>query len=386
MALVDSSLRILIIDDKVNMRRTIKNLLKKCGYRNFHEADDGDKAMIKLEFEPIDFILCDWNMPRMNGGEVLKAVRGNSVLKKTPFLMITAEMDEGQVATAIEDGVDDYILKPFTPGLLQEKMEKILKAKAAPSPIEINLNLGHAYFKSHRFKEALTEYKKALKINAESPRVSLAMAQVFEATGDIGRAEKLLNRAIRLSPKFVKAHEALSVVLASRGDAEGALKHLEEAVAIAPKNIERQMKLGKALIEGGNEKQAKISFMAVMDIAKENQSEMARQIGEIYLEAGLEAEAQDIFLEGLAADPTDLHLHNRLGIAYRKQKKYKEAVANYEKALKIDPENENLHYNLGRAHHEAGDIDKAASAMRVALRLYPEFEEARDFLTKALRK
>ena len=386
MALVDSSLKILIIDDKVNMRRTIKNLLKKIGYKDFIEADDGDTAMRKLEYESVGFILCDWNMPKMNGSEVLKAVRDNPTLKNIPFLMITAEMNVATVAAAIEDEVDDYILKPFTPSVLQEKMDKILKLKASPSALDTHLNLGHVYLEGDLLKEALAEYKKALTINPKSPRVIMAIAKVYESGGDLEQAKDLLKKAIKLSPQFVKAHEALASILLSQDKVDEAKKHLGTAVLIAPRNIERQMEYGKALIKTGQKDKAKEAFRAVMEMAKENHSEMARQIGEVYLESGLEADAQDIFLEGLAANPNDIHLHNRLGIAYRKQKKYKEAVANYEKALKIDPENENLYYNLGRAYHEDGNMEKSASAMRVALRLYPEFEEARTFLTKVLKK
>ncbi len=386
MALVDSSLKILIVDDKVNMRRTIRNLLKKIGYQNIAEADDGDTALVKLESGSYDFILCDWNMPRMNGNELLRAIRENPNLKNMPFLMITAEMNEATVAAAIEDEVDDYILKPFTPGILQEKMEKILKVKVAPSPIDTHLNLGQAYLQSRLFKEALEEYKKALKINPKSPRVMLAIAQVYESSGEIEKAKELLQQAVKLSPKFVKAHEALAAIFLAQDEIDKAKSHLGTAVAIAPRNIERQMEYGKTLLKVGSNNEAKSAFKTVMEMAKENHSEMARQIGEVYLEAGLEAEAEGAFLEGLAANPTDIHLHNRLGIAYRKQKKFAEAIANYEKALKIDPENENLYYNLGRAYHEAGDMDKSASAMRVALRLYSEFEEARAFLTKVLKR
>ena len=330
--------------------------------------------------------MCDWNMPRMNGNELLRAVRDNPKLKNLPFLMITAEMNEATVAAAIEDEVDDYILKPFTPVTLQEKMQKILDIRAAPSPIDTHLNLGQVYLQSRQLKEAMEEFKKAYQINPKSPRVMLAIAGLYKSSGELGKATELLKQAIKLSPQFVKAHEALAEIYLAQDEISKAKSHLGTAVAIAPRNIERQMEYGKTLIKSGDTGEAKGAFKAVMQMARENHSEMARQIGEVYLEAGLEAEAQDVFLEGLAANPTDIHLHNRLGIAYRKQKKFKEAVENYEKALKIDPENENLYYNLGRAYHEAGNLEKSASAMRVAMRLYPEFEEAKLFLTKVLNK
>jgi CheY-like chemotaxis protein/Flp pilus assembly protein TadD len=385
MPLADRSMNILIVDDKRNMRRTIKNILRKIGYERFEEADDGDTALVKLTSNEFDLVLCDWNMPRMNGSEVLKAVREKEDLKDIPFLMITAEMNEETVAQVIETEVDDYLLKPFTPSLLQEKIDKILQAKSAPSPIETHLNLGQVHLKSRQYKEALAEFKKAIGINPQSPRAWLAVGQVSETLGELDKAEEVYRKAVDLSPQFIKAHEALAGIYQARGDAEKAAESLQAAVMISPKNPDRQMNLGKALIKTGKTEEAKKAFGTVMDLAKANQSEMARQIGEVYLEAGLEAEAQDIFLEGLAASPNDLHLFNRLGIAYRKQKKFKEAVANYEKALKIDPHNENLFYNLGRAHYEDGNKEKSALAMRAALKLYPQFEEAEAFLARVLK-
>ncbi len=384
MTLVDKSLNILIIDDKINMRRTIRNILRKIGYEKFIEAEDGDAALAKIKVNDIDLILCDWNMPGMNGREVLGAVREMENYRNVPFLMITAETNEETVAEVIEVEVDDYLLKPFTPGLLQNKIEKILRSKSVPSPIDTHLNLGQVYLKAGQHNQAVSEFQKALRINPKSPRALLAVGQVAEAKGEAAKAEEVYKKALQLSPQFIKAHEALAKLYQERGEAEKAARSLQAAVRISPKNSERQMNLGKALIRTGKKDEAKKAFETVMKMAKEDQSELARQIGEVYLEAGLEADAQDVFLEGLAANPNDLHLFNRLGIAYRKQKKFKEAVANYEKALKIDPENENLYYNLGRAHYENGNRQKSALAMRAAIKLYPEFEEARAFLDKVL--
>ncbi|MBW2618555.1 MAG: response regulator, partial [Deltaproteobacteria bacterium] len=145
------NLRILLVDDKPNMRRTIKNMLRQAGYSKFVEADDGDTALDRMKSHDIDLVLCDWNMPRMTGIEVLHVVRQDPELKDLPFLMVTAEIEARTVAEAGEDEVDAYIIKPFTPALLQKQIQEVLEKKRAPSPIETHLNLGQVYLKSRQY-------------------------------------------------------------------------------------------------------------------------------------------------------------------------------------------------------------------------------------------
>jgi len=386
MARPDKSLKILIVDDKNNMRRTIRNLLRKIGYEDFVEADDGDTALTKLRTHDIDLVLCDWNMPRMNGGELLKAVRDNDDLKDLPFLMITAEANEATVAEAGEVDVDGYILKPFTPKLIQEKIEKVLEARATPSPLETHLSVGQVFVKSKQYERAREEFQAALRINPNSPRALLAMGQLEEVQGNVKKAQGLLEQAVKLSPNFLKARKALIKLYQARGDLKNAAEHLRAAVRISPRNVDSQVEFGRVLILTDRTEEAHEVFGRVIKLSQDDLPETARQIGEIYLEAGLEAQAEGVFLQGLATNPNDIHLYNRLGIAYRKQSKFQEAVENYQAALKIAPDNEKLLYNLGRAFFEADDRDRSEAAMRRALKLDPEFTEAEEFLTKVLKK
>ena len=122
----DMNMKILVIDDFATMRKVIKNLLKQVGYSNISEAQDGTAALQILKSRNIDFIISDWNMPNMNGLELLKAVRGNSELSGIPFLMVTAEALRDNVILAVKEGVSNYIVKPFTAEILNEKIEGIV--------------------------------------------------------------------------------------------------------------------------------------------------------------------------------------------------------------------------------------------------------------------
>ena len=124
---MDKNIKILVVDDFATMRKVIKNLLKQVGYENIVEAEDGVLALRVLKSQKIDLVISDWNMPNMTGLELLKAVRGDEDLKTTPFLMVTAEALQDNVIAAVKAGVSNYIVKPFTAEVLNEKITKILE-------------------------------------------------------------------------------------------------------------------------------------------------------------------------------------------------------------------------------------------------------------------
>ncbi|MEE8575371.1 MAG: chemotaxis response regulator CheY [Thermodesulfobacteriota bacterium] len=120
-------MKILIVDDFSTMRRIVKNLLKDIGYTDIEEAEDGTVALQKLQAGDFDFVISDWNMPEMTGIELLKEIRADERLKEVPFLMVTAESKQENIVEALQQGVNNYIVKPFTSSTLREKIEKILE-------------------------------------------------------------------------------------------------------------------------------------------------------------------------------------------------------------------------------------------------------------------
>lgn len=120
-------LKILVVDDFATMRKVIRNLLKQVGYEDIVEAEDGVAAMRVLKAQKVDMVISDWNMPNMTGLELLKAVRADGDLSKIPFLMVTAEALQDNVVEAVKSGVSNYIVKPFTAEVLNEKIAKILE-------------------------------------------------------------------------------------------------------------------------------------------------------------------------------------------------------------------------------------------------------------------
>ncbi len=124
---MDLSIKILIVDDFSTMRRILKNILKQLGFTNVTEADDGTTALEQIKANNFDLIISDWNMPQMTGLDLLKAIRGMEEYKAIPFLMVTAEAQKQNVIEAVQAGVSNYVVKPFTAEAISDKLEKILK-------------------------------------------------------------------------------------------------------------------------------------------------------------------------------------------------------------------------------------------------------------------
>lgn len=125
--MVQKTMKILVVDDFPTMRRIIKNLLKDLGFENVDEAEDGAMGLEKLRNGNFEFVVSDWNMPNLDGLEMLKCIRADPNLKSLPVLMVTAEAKKENIIAAAQAGANGYVVKPFTAATLEEKLNKIFE-------------------------------------------------------------------------------------------------------------------------------------------------------------------------------------------------------------------------------------------------------------------
>jgi two-component system, chemotaxis family, chemotaxis protein CheY len=125
---LDSTMPVLIVDDYNTMLRIIRNLLKQIGFEDVDEATDGSAALEKMRDKKYGLVISDWNMEPMTGIELLREVRANESLARTPFIMVTAESKTENVIAAKKAGVNNYIVKPFNAATLKAKIEAVFGA------------------------------------------------------------------------------------------------------------------------------------------------------------------------------------------------------------------------------------------------------------------
>lgn len=125
--MADKNLRFLVVDDFSTMRRIVRNLLKDLGFNNVEEAEDGQDALNKLRESPFNFVISDWNMPNIDGLQLLNEIRKSPDLADLPVLMVTAEAKKENIIAAAQAGANGYVVKPFTAAILEEKLNKIFE-------------------------------------------------------------------------------------------------------------------------------------------------------------------------------------------------------------------------------------------------------------------
>lgn len=126
--MTNKNMPVLVVDDFATMRKVVRNILRQLGFENITEAENGEEGLRLAKNKPFGLIVSDWNMPVMTGIDFLKALRSNESTKSVPFLMVTAEALKENIMEAIQAGASNYIVKPFTPDILSQKLNSIFKS------------------------------------------------------------------------------------------------------------------------------------------------------------------------------------------------------------------------------------------------------------------
>ena len=373
------NINILIVDDIANMRRTIRNMLKFSGYKNFYEAENGKEALKILEKHKIDLMLVDWNMPVMNGMELLKKIRNDEKLKFIPFIMITGELDKNTIAEAAEYGADEYLVKPFITKTLEKKIENVFSARTAPNKPSFHYFRGEKFSAENNDKEALEAFKTAIKLDKEFLKAYVGMARVLIKNNKLKEAEEVLKETIKINSNYIEANQLLGEIYLMLNKDDDALFFLKQAYNLNPKNIDRNIKIGDVHLKRDEIEEADKFFQEAIKYDK-SKTDAIIKIADTLMKYQKYEKAETI-LNDLTKDFPDLLIaYNRLGIALRKQGKYKEALEAYNRALQYYKKDENIYYNIGRTYFEINDYRKAYNYFKKALKLNPEFKEAKEAL------
>ena len=123
--MLNVNMKILVVDDSATMRRIVSNVLSMLGFANITTAINGKEALQALGSDDFDLVVSDWKMEPINGLDLLKKIRGDEKLKDLPFIMLSAESDKRSIIETINNGVSEYIVKPFSKETLKGKIQNI---------------------------------------------------------------------------------------------------------------------------------------------------------------------------------------------------------------------------------------------------------------------
>jgi two-component system, chemotaxis family, chemotaxis protein CheY len=377
-------LNVLVVDDMPAIRRMLRQMLQHLGVQgNIQEAGDGQEAWEALQERPFDLVVCDINMPRLNGLDLLRRLRATDQYQTTPFLMISGEVSEDIIAASAESEVDGYLLKPFKVDSLESRLRDIIRHRHHPSRGECLFRNALRLLVTGRPSEALRFLEKLVQPPfRKQAKVLNLMGECHLSLGAPDEAATSFEQALKLNPKYLKAYQNLADLMRSQGNLAAARCYLEEARKLSPLNSECLYCLGQLCLQDGSPEEAKQYLEESWRLGHYAPVDRQPEMAETFLAAGLEQIAANLFLQAIDHAPQNGHLYHRLGVALRQQHKHRQALDCYQQALKLDPKNEKVYFNLGVLYLDLGEKAKALEAFQVALKLRPDFTEAQDFLQR----
>jgi CheY-like chemotaxis protein len=377
-------LNVLVVDDMPPIRRMVRQMLQHLGVKgDIQEAGDGQEAWEALQEKSFDLVVCDINMPRMSGLDLLRHLRATPRYQTIPFLMISGEVSEDIVAASAESEVDGYLLKPFKTESLEGRLRSIIVKRYQPSQGEILFRQANEFLAVGRPEESLAVLEKLTEPPfRQQAKVLNLMGECYLALKNEEDAAFCFAQAIDINPKFLRAYQNLSDLVESQGDLASARGYLEEARRLSPLNPERLFTLGQLCLKDGAPEEARRFLEESWRIGQYVPATRRSEMAETFLAAGLNEVAEELFRQAIDATPQDVHLYNRMGVALRRQQKHQQALGYYQQALKLDSQNEKVHFNLGVLYFDLGEKDQALEAFKMALQIRPQFTEAQHFLKR----
>lgn len=382
----DTHSRFLLIEGEVRIRHLLSAMLQGAGAKTVHNAPGGKAGQEVLLNQAVDVVVCDWNAPELNGVEFLRSVRGLPVTKYLPFLMMSpaGQLKEEELAAARDFDVDGHLFKPITQEDLQAGVRGAVGRYNAMAKAYTHLARAAAYVDIGESDEARQEIRAAQLAGGESARVWSEAGNLLAAIGAPAEAKECYRRSIEFDRGYARAYDKLGAILEEEGDSEAALKFLTASTQMSPRNRERQFTLAKAMLARGDVEGARAAVHRGIEAegGAAHRSAVSAAAAEFFMSAGRADLAEEEYAFALEGDPANVHYFNRLGIAFRRQKKYKEAVDNYRKAIQVVNNDPVLYYNLAIALAESGQIPQAVGTLRRALVLDPHFKAAEDLLRR----
>lgn len=374
----------LVVDDMGPMRRTVSLTLRELGFENIAEAKNGREAFDKIKTnldvpgKKIELAIVDWNMAPLTGLDLLKMVRKEKTMQDIIFIMITAEQLQDNVIAAIQAGVDDYIVKPFTPKTVKAKFANLTQRKLAEMRKEIDASFDEAPPEADMDRwraEKLDHFKrrllKLLEFCSWSHIVPLELGRAHFRFGEYGEAEKWLRKTIAMNFGASEAHHLLSQVLRKLGKTPESIEALEIAVVERPSSGALKQKLGEAHLRAGNaDKALELLTESIKLFDEQNDRRnmaMSRNArGEALLAKGEDEKAMADIKDAVSLNPDMLAAHYNLMVALKSMGKVDEAREALKRIEAIQPSDADGWVSLGKAYLAQSEPAKARFAFNKA--------------------
>jgi len=377
---MDKSITVMVVEDILSARETVINLLRALGFSSFLEAENGEAALEKLNSTPPGLIISDWNMPKMNGLSLLRAVRSRQDLPYIPFIFLTSKSEVEDVALASDTGASAYLVKPVTIKALSEALNTVFEGsfeqdfellKTEIQSLCDNKEQDKAYELLRRFELLYPSH--AQKIRLEHVRILMHLS-------DYPAAEEMLCHILSTNPLFAKGWETMAKIQSWQGKWDQALAAADKSVSISPNNTEYYILRGSINLHKEDLHAARKNFMTALNIDRKN-DQIKQDIWNAYVDLDMVDEVQRDFGSYIFSFLTCDTLNN-MAVAYRRKGELARAVEIYRAALAKEPDNPKILFNAAVAYVNRKQYGKAKALLAHALGNDPGFEKAKALLTQ----
>lgn len=370
----------LLVDDQQLILTLASRILKNNGYKNIIQAKNGTVALNKIKKSPmINVIVTDWNMPSMNGIELLMAIRNDPNYFNISVLMLAEEMSDDKIFYAIEEGVDAYLEKPFSEDKFIATINKVLQKDLDPDPIKYKLQKLTAMSLRKKVNETIDYGKVLLQEYGNNIDIYLILSDCYLSIRDYDKAEECLHKVLKINKKSSKAYYMLGQISMKQFDYEKALSYMEMAYSINPLNTEAVISIGNIYLKMGKVKEASETFSNLQVDTLTNRNYTS--IGAAYLGAGNLEKAGQYLQSAKTPVLESIAVFNKYALELKKQGAYEAATDQYLKCLKIDPSNHILLLNAAVCYFERKNYAEAIKLLEKCLEIDPHFNDAARLLT-----
>ena len=367
-----------MVDDQAPMLDAVRGMLRRNGYTSFQIARNGKEAIGILKSSKVDLVITDWNMPSMTGIELTHWIKSNPKFFLIPVLMISDEMTPDKVYYALEEGVDSFLVKPFSEQKLLESVVEAFNKLTNADEMEKKIFAMRMLMLQHDYSGALELGNEILKIKRH-PRVVLMTCECLYHTKEYDKAMEMLLDSEGES-RTSQGNNLLGQIYMGVGQADLGIYCLEQAVRGNPLNHDRQLDLVRAYLSAGRAAEAAKIIDSLM--ASDPTDLTLVNIAQVHIDRG-EIKKAGLCLEK-AANPIaeTVHTFNNYAVALRKSGQYEASVEIYKKCLRIAPDSDIIHYNLALVQSKIGKLEDACELLSKAIDLNPENAHAKILLEK----
>lgn len=378
---ISNTMSFAIIDDKESYRTEILNLLRKLGYKEIQTYATSQRALKNLKLFPANFIICDRNMPGIDGCQILKEVRESFDVLETVFLMIGsgAKLTKEDILMLSEYEVDGFLTKPFSIKNLGEKISQCVAHFQNPSNIESTIAVCKKKMLNNQFEDAIFIFEKLLADHPQSARVRVGLSRCHRLLNNFEKAEKYCLEALEKNKLYAQTYDELGTVYLAQNKVEDAMNYFRAGVTLSPKYAPRYDNAISAMLQYKKYKEVEEIFALAIE-NKIEFDEFDKKYGELLFHLRKFDKALPYLQKAHFANNEDGSVLNLIGICYKDKGKKEEALRYYNSALKLLPSDTRIMFNKALCLISLVRLEQATKVLNAILEIEPENKKVKDKL------